>query len=214
MKTTSYKIFLKNLMPLVDKYFEEQKEFIKCKMGCAKCCSEGNFPVTELEYSLVREGLIKLPPMKQKEIIEKAISILKERQQFTKENELTDFRYKCPFLGEDNVCPIYEYRPLICRIHGLILVNDAEEKPGYPYCVKQGLNYSDVADENGKLLQKAELEKLGYKTIPKSYNIGYSNLINLDKSINFGDVRMFIEWLILDLPNSEQIIEEIKNSVN
>lgn len=214
MRPSTFKVFLKNLMPLIDKYFEEQKEFIKCKMGCANCCSSGNFPTTELEFAYVREGFYKLPGLKQRDILKKSIAILKERQEFIKENDIKEFRYKCPLLGDDNVCPIYEHRPLICRIHGLILQNEKEDKPGFPYCVKQGLNYSDVCQEENKILPEDKLKELGYSTIPKAYNLGYDKLINLDSSIEFGDVRMFVEWLILDLPNADEIIQEIKNNAD
>lgn len=214
MNILSYEVFLKNLMPLVDKYFDEQKEFIKCKEGCANCCSQGNFPTSELEYSYVRLGFAELPEQQQKEIVEKTIAILKDRQKFIQNNEIKEFRYKCPFLGKDNKCPIYNYRPLICRIHGLILRDKNDEKPGFPYCVRQGLNYSEVCLEDNKLLQEKELKELGYSTIPKAYNIGYNTLLNLEETIDFGDIRMLIEWIILDLPNSDEIIQEIKNTNN
>ena len=34
----------------LDEMFKQQAPFLKCKIGCAYCCREGDYPVSELEY--------------------------------------------------------------------------------------------------------------------------------------------------------------------
>ena len=47
---TRYREYLEFLDKKLTKMFEAQKTFIKCKKGCAYCCREGEYPLSELEY--------------------------------------------------------------------------------------------------------------------------------------------------------------------
>ena len=47
---TRYRAYLEFLDKELAKMFEAQKPFIKCKEGCAYCCKEGEYPISELEY--------------------------------------------------------------------------------------------------------------------------------------------------------------------
>lgn len=200
-------------MPMLEKYFDEQKEFIKCQEGCANCCSQGNYPVTELEYSYMLLAYNELPESQKEEILQKTMDILKRRQKFIQTNDIKEFRYKCPFL-KDNKCSIYNNRALVCRIHGLIIKDTEDGAPGIPHCVKDGLNFSNACDENFKILTEDVLQSKGFEKRPIAYNISYGTLIKLEESIDFGDVRMMAEWVIISQPNADELIEKIKNSVN
>lgn len=48
-----YEKFLKEVLdPKLDKYFEEQCEFVKCKEGCSSCCEVGEYPFQDLNLNI------------------------------------------------------------------------------------------------------------------------------------------------------------------
>ena len=70
-----------------------------CKKGCSSCCM--NFKVLPVEYFSMLSQLKKNPP--------------KEFRELDSEHE------DCNFLIDD-ICQMYEARPIICRTHGLPLL--------------------------------------------------------------------------------------------
>lgn len=203
--------YLSELNSKLDKYFDEQREFISCKAGCGLCCKTSYYAASEVEYSYVRTGFKNLSEDLQEIIRNRAIQALKDRNMFLKNNPDTlKFSYKCPFLINE-ACSIYEYRPMLCRSHGLIY-NDVEKtgKINAPYCMTQGLNYSNVYDFETKQFSETKRIELNIKATPKSYDLSYSSMMDDAKGIEFGDVRMMIEWIIMDIPNYEEILKNIK----
>ena len=65
-----YEKFLEKLDKKLEKYFEEQCEFIKCKMGCSACCEVGEYPFSRLEAEYLMSGYMKLPADVQKQVKE------------------------------------------------------------------------------------------------------------------------------------------------
>ena len=57
---TKYKKYLEYIDNKLADMFESQKSFIKCKKGCAYCCKEGEFPMSELEFLYMMTHYIKL----------------------------------------------------------------------------------------------------------------------------------------------------------
>ena len=55
-----YEEFLKIVDKKLDKYFEEQCEFIKCKPECSACCEVGEYPFSRLELEYLLSGYAKL----------------------------------------------------------------------------------------------------------------------------------------------------------
>ena len=52
-----YEKFLEKFDKRLSRYFEEQCEFIKCKMGCSACCEVGEYPFSRLEAEyLMKSG--------------------------------------------------------------------------------------------------------------------------------------------------------------
>jgi len=197
-------------------YFEDQKDFLKCKAGCDICCTNSYYPTSALEYEYVRTGFNKTFSEEEKEKINQtAISIIKDRRQFAKTNPDLDvwaYSYKCPFL-KNGKCGVYEYRPLLCRTHGLIYKDvDKPDKNNAPYCMRIGLNYANVYDSETKQFSDEKAESLGIKTIPNTYDLSYSVLLREAKNItenpdlDFGDVRMIVEWIVMDIPNYQELI--------
>jgi Fe-S-cluster containining protein len=85
-----------------NKLHRQHHEFTSCKKGCDECCM--NFKLLPVEFYSILNS-----------IKDTAIAIRK-----------TDNPEECPFLV-DHCCQIYEFRPLICRSHGLPILNMDEE---------------------------------------------------------------------------------------
>ena len=47
----------------------------------------------------------------------------------------------CPFLGDDEICQIYDHRPMTCRLHGLPNIDYSGESFSDDYC---SLNFQTV----------------------------------------------------------------------
>ena len=194
----------------LDGYFKDQKEFLACRAGCDICCNSSYYPSSALEYEYVRTGInTLLSEEKKQEIYDKVIKILKDRRNFLKTNpNVMEYSYSCPFLV-DGACGIYQYRPLLCRTHGLIY-NDIENenRQKAPHCMKIGLNYANVYDEKTGKFSLEKVKELGLKSTPKSYDLSYSIVMKESGIKDFGDVRMLFEWVIMDIPNYEELIKE------
>lgn len=190
------------------KFFENQKDYICCKKGCAKCCKQAQFPYSEIEFRLIFEGLKSLEPSVQSQVLEKVDNIIKEKQIHNEQKSNEKFRYNCPFLINDE-CSVYYYRGLICRTFGLMsFVPNSEETPKIPFCAYQGLNYSKVLDEVKNNISETKFAENKLSNEPMAYNIDYATLINDEIAqgfgFEFGEVKPLIEWFI---KWKEEIIE-------
>ena len=179
-----YRKYLEIIDVKLDNMFKKQAPFIKCKRGCAYCCKEGEYPLSELEYVNLMFYYETLPDDTKGQINENIAQVLKQNHQKL---------YQCPFLI-NNECSVYPARPLICRSFGLIsYTKDGRNK--IPFCVELGLNYADVYDkETSKLTKTAE-----DGTEPCSYNIHRSVLRGKEMEelfdIFFGEDKAMIDWL-------------------
>ena len=162
--------FLDYLMGSLNKYFTEQSPYIMCKMGCAKCCSNGDYPFSEIELEYLKFGFNKLDDRTKNIILSNIKKTIEDKKLNTKET----FTYKCPFLI-DNVCSVYEQRGIICRTFGLIYLKEGA-KMQIPFCAYDGLNYSNVLDKEKDMLMADKMKELGIEVEPKAYNIHYSFL--------------------------------------
>lgn len=52
-----YETHLNKITDEITSYFDEQKDYLKCKQGCSLCCSNSYYPVSELEYTYLKKGL-------------------------------------------------------------------------------------------------------------------------------------------------------------
>lgn len=194
----------------LDAYFKDQKEFLKCKAGCDICCTTSYYPVSNLEYDYIRIGFNELFNEEEKNIInQKALNILKDRRISAKTNpNLQEYSYDCPFLV-NGACGVYKYRALLCRSHGLIYKDvDKANKNNAPYCMTLGLNYSDLYDKETKQFCEEKAKTLGIKATPKVYDLSYSVLMEGAGGLDFGDVRMLVEWIVMDIPNYEELMKD------
>jgi len=180
----NYKKYLDIIQNKLDLFFEKQKEYIFCKEGCAKCCQNAQFPYSEIEYEYLLDGYKKLPKEIQEKIKENAKLVLNKKKKFKENCEI--FTYQCPFLI-NNSCACYENRGIICRTFGLLSSGADDKNPQMPFCILEGLNYSNVYNKETSRLSTEKFEHLNLKTPPTIFNIDYKTLINSDfeKCFNF-----------------------------
>ncbi len=179
-----FKKYLEFLDKSLNKMFESQAPFIKCKKGCAYCCKEGEYPMSELEFINLMMFYNELNEDIKDKINEKIDNLLQNPKEKI---------YECPFLI-DNECKVYPARAIICRTFGLISFNKNNKKK-IPFCVDINLNYSNVYDKKSqKIIKNAE-----DGTEPLAFNIDRSYLRNknYEKEFNlfFGEDKALIEWL-------------------
>lgn len=123
---------------MVDDVFQRlQKEFpecVTCKIKCADCC-HALFDLTLIEAIYLNCHFNKKFKGREREhLIEKSnradrkIHMIKRKAFQDKEagkNEveilmdLAGERARCPLLNEEDMCDLYEYRPITCRLYGL-----------------------------------------------------------------------------------------------
>ena len=82
---------------------------------CAACCTVPQ-PAYIVEYLNMFRYINKQMPERWPEFIDRAV-----RYYFL---ELVDVKQRCPFLGSDNRCLVYEARPFTCRLYGLLAPED------------------------------------------------------------------------------------------
>ena len=85
--------------------------------GCQdNCCMTRFFHHTFLEYEYVKKGYYLLKPEIRAEVKKTALEVCRKTSELQKENK--EIRLMCP-LNFNSLCLIYEYRPMICRLHGI-----------------------------------------------------------------------------------------------
>ena len=181
---TRFREYLEFLDQKLAKMFESQKPFIKCKEGCAYCCKEGEYPMTELEYINLMFYYNDLEDSVKDKINENIASLLEKSR---------EKMYECPFLV-DNRCTVYPARAVICRTFGLISYDDKGKKR-MPFCIELGLNYAEVHDKEQNMIIGKPIDGCE----PAAFNITRKFLISpkfeKEFDIFFGDDKPLIEWL-------------------
>lgn len=157
--------FLAKLDKKLENFFISHRDDIYCKKGCSDCCQKGDYPISELELKYLTQGFLSL----------NSISKIQVQNNFKniKRGEA------CPFLIK-NECSIYQYRPIICRVHGLCyLIKNNTVK--LPYCTNKGKNYSNKYNNN---------EFIGE---PINENLDTTEIL---KDFNFGEIKNLYDWIL------------------
>ena len=103
---------------------------LACKTGCSSCCLQISvFPV---EAASIIEILKKRPP-------EELLLLKRNLSKWDKED-------RCTFLSDD-LCLIYENRPIICRTHGLPILLAEQNIRRIDICPKNCNNISQLPGE-------------------------------------------------------------------
>lgn len=126
------------LVEMVDAVFDRVKnEYPKevfCRKKCSDCCY-ALFDLTLIETLYLNEKFNQLFSGKKRndliEIADKTDRVLtKMKRQAYKEvkegkdqlevvGKMSEQRVRCPLLGENDLCVMYEYRPITCRVYGI-----------------------------------------------------------------------------------------------
>lgn len=126
-----YRPFLENL-EIVYKNMERAYDNIANQYGfqctgCSdNCCLTRFYHHTLLEHLYIEHGFKTLDIEKQTKIIEKAKIVVEKTRQADLKGETA--RFMCPLNSED-LCILYEFRPMVCRLHG---IEHELAKPGQP----------------------------------------------------------------------------------
>ena len=127
------------IMGKVESVFQKMKDDfpqeVTCKQGCSDCC-HALFDLTLIEALYVNHYFNQqFSGSKKDQLIENAnkadrqtYKIKKKAYKLTKEGkkdeaavieEISHMRIRCPLLGENDLCELYDYRPIACRVYGI-----------------------------------------------------------------------------------------------
>ena len=85
--------------------------------GCGEnCCRTKFYHHTVIEYLYLMEGVHQLTEAQQKTVLKRAKQAVRETR--LAEEAHQPVRLMCP-LNENELCLVYPFRPMICRLHGL-----------------------------------------------------------------------------------------------
>lgn len=85
--------------------------------GCEdNCCTQRFYHYTLAEYMYLLEGVKKLSPETRELVFRRARVVVESYPHELQAGEM--FKLMCP-ANFDGLCGLYEWRPMICRLHGL-----------------------------------------------------------------------------------------------
>lgn len=177
------KIFYTELDKILDKIYSSQKQYINCKKGCSYCCSKGDYPISQPEFSYLTQGFIDLPQTTKIIVQQNIRKLLADKKEYKGER----FEHECPFLINGECC-VYDYRGIICRTFGLAYYDDEKKYVRLPDCVTKGLNYSQYYDSETKILNIKEVPKINLR-IDKIFEMDFA------KNFDYIEIKPMLEWL-------------------
>lgn len=132
---------------------ERHQRHLQCRAGCSRCC-HNVISVSPIEAFWLKIHIARLPADALRRIAERMAA--------------NDF---CPLL-ENDICILYEVRPVICRTHGLPHLFEFEDgDSAVQYCE---LNFTDIRDSY---------------VFPKGDTINLNNLNMSLSAVNFVFLR-------------------------
>jgi len=100
-----------------EKYYETANYYGFCCKGCEEnCCFTRFYHHTFAEYLYLQKGFETLGSGNRGEIREKALAVCRKTAEL--DTAGLTVRLLCP-INYEGMCVLYEYRPMICRLHGL-----------------------------------------------------------------------------------------------
>jgi Fe-S-cluster containining protein len=129
-----YKTIVKQADELFERVQKEHPECVTCKIKCADCC-HALFDLTLIEAIYINHQVNAIIKGKEKtNLIEKAnradrkIHMVKKQAVKSKKAgkdeteilmEIAAERVRCPLLNDNDMCDLYDYRPITCRLYGI-----------------------------------------------------------------------------------------------
>lgn len=118
-----------------DRLTQQFPDEVQCAVGCSHCCAT-LFDISLLDARILRLGLDKFEPVLRTTLTANAEAYLAQlaTEMPLPVNGIFDASYPphtwpdleqlpCPLLDDQGACRVYHDRPLICRMHGLPLVD-------------------------------------------------------------------------------------------
>ena len=124
---------LEELLAEVDRNFAEVRQKysreVRCRRGCTDCCY-APFDLSLVEAIYLGRAFRRLPRRQRREV-ERRLEKYEKDWQAKVPKPVTPFvlstvRLRCPFLDDQGLCVVYEWRPVTCRIYGLPLAIEGE----------------------------------------------------------------------------------------
>ncbi|WP_319584290.1 YkgJ family cysteine cluster protein [uncultured Pseudodesulfovibrio sp.] len=129
-----YEAIVAEVDAVFNKFETEMPDLVKCGKGCSDCCYalfdvtlvEGmyiNAKFNEKFSGLERSAILDRADKADREIHKLKRKVFKASQEGRPVNdillEVAKARVRCPMLGDDDLCSIYENRPITCRLYGV-----------------------------------------------------------------------------------------------
>ncbi len=134
----------RNLLNETSKWFQivqtRHADQMQCRSGCTACC-HGLFDISLPDALHVTAGIASLPADTRDDVTAQAAEIqkrilarapdlaapylLKMKDELLIDRVVARIQHpRCPFLGREDACLIYAYRPLACRLEGVPMVDE------------------------------------------------------------------------------------------
>ena len=109
---------LKQIYAAMDRAYKTAAGHYDFTCDCCRdnCCRTRFYHHTVIEYTYFIEGLKTLTPLKQDEVKSRGMSVVDKTAGV--DDNAEPVRLMCP-LNFDELCILYPYRPMICRLHGI-----------------------------------------------------------------------------------------------
>ena len=155
---------LKKIYAAMDRKYKEAADYygFECT-GCEdNCCLTRFYHYTLIEYLYIKEGFQCIENEKQAEVKQRSLVVCRKTDESDQNGK--PVRLMCP-LNVENLCSLYAYRPMICRLHG---IPHEFQRPGQgilksPGCGSFAVKYHDMKyvkfDRTPFYMQMAALEK-------------------------------------------------------
>ena len=109
---------LKKIFAFMDQKYQEAAAYygFNCK-GCEdNCCLTRFYLYTLIEYLYIKEGFHCLENKKQVEVKQRSLAVCRKIDEVDIKGK--PVKQMCP-VNFENLCVLYPYRPMICRLHGI-----------------------------------------------------------------------------------------------
>jgi Fe-S-cluster containining protein len=129
-----YEAVVAEINAVFTKFETEMGDLVKCGKGCSDCC-HALFDITLVEAIYINHkfnerfsGLERSSVMTRADIADRKIHKLKRKVYKASQEgrpateilmEVSRARVRCPMLSDDNLCALYEFRPITCRLYGV-----------------------------------------------------------------------------------------------
>ena len=210
-----YEALRDNVDAIFKKVAGEYGEQVRCGKGCSDCCY-ALFDLTLIEalylnhhFNRCFEGLERSRILERADTADREIHRLKRRVFKASEEgadtaeilrEVAQQKVRCPLLGEDDLCVLYEHRPVTCRLYGIPTVigesahtcHRSGFEPGQSYpTVQMGRLQEALFELSHELVRgiRSRYSDMGNMLVPPSmalltdYDEGYLNIADEDEEL-------------------------------